>query len=166
MQCVSNRCKDLFERKNYFGVRCTRYARHVPLTIFYWRDSEMALFYNLIQFSSKIWQFCSVFLDTIFKPHGLENFSHLCGIKQNLAGACKWSFIRVHKGLLHCYCMFAYNRLLKPCEKVLQAVILAVYYLHVAYVRQMSCFAIWESCLLKWESFLSRQECCLNLVLW
>ena len=22
-QCVSNRCKDLFERKKYFGVRCT-----------------------------------------------------------------------------------------------------------------------------------------------
>ena len=23
LQCVSNRCKDLFERKKYFGVRCT-----------------------------------------------------------------------------------------------------------------------------------------------
>ena len=23
VQCVSNRCKDLFERKKYFGVRCT-----------------------------------------------------------------------------------------------------------------------------------------------
>ena len=22
-QCVSNRCKDLFERKKYFGARCT-----------------------------------------------------------------------------------------------------------------------------------------------
>ena len=29
-QCVSNRCKDLFKRKKYFGVRCTlRNRKHV-----------------------------------------------------------------------------------------------------------------------------------------
>ena len=27
-QCISNRCKDLFERKKYFGVRCTLNTIH------------------------------------------------------------------------------------------------------------------------------------------
>ena len=31
--CVSNRCKDLFERKKYFGVRCTL----IFIVIFLWR---------------------------------------------------------------------------------------------------------------------------------
>ena len=36
MQCVSNRCKDLFEQKNYFEVRCTlTNAAHFNLISFF-----------------------------------------------------------------------------------------------------------------------------------
>ena len=49
-QCISNRCKDLFEQKNYFGVKCTATITFI-LFINLWAQD----FYEMIVDEAKAW---------------------------------------------------------------------------------------------------------------